>query len=185
MIDPKLEKHLVDEAKSDISRFEKLYSLYSGKISKYFKYRVNDEFIADDLTSQTFEKALKSIKQFQWQGIPFSAWIYRIASNTLIDYYRKQSHNSNAPFDHNNLLDKSILPEAAAIELDYGNSIKALIGKLSNRDQQIIIMKFYEGYTNKVIAKRTGLSETNVGTIINRALKKLRGLMLRSPHINI
>jgi RNA polymerase sigma-70 factor (ECF subfamily) len=64
------------------SNFDKIYLFYAEKIKNYFRPRVsNDEFIAEDLTSQTFEKAIKNIQTFKWQGVSFSSWLYKIANN--------------------------------------------------------------------------------------------------------
>ncbi len=86
------EKEYIALAQKNPKHFDSLYKLYHDKIYRYILSKVNRETaVAEDLTSVTFEKALKNIGRFRWQGIPFSAWIYRIANNTIIDYYRKQN----------------------------------------------------------------------------------------------
>lgn len=170
------EEKLIQRAQKNIKEFDKLYELYSDKIKRYVRSKVNnDDFIADDLTSITFEKAIKNIKSFRWQGVSFSAWIYKIANNSIIDYYRKQKDTSNVEMD--NIKDKSNSIEDVATKLDSETRIKSLINKLPKREQEVIFLKFFEGYTNKAISKKLGVSETNVGTIIYRTMDKLKVLL--------
>ncbi|MFC1621963.1 RNA polymerase sigma factor [Patescibacteria group bacterium] len=175
-MDLKKEKRLIELARKDKKHFGPLYKHYVRHIMKYFSFRLNNNQIAEELTSQTFEKALKGLDNFQWQGVSFSAWLYRIARNTLVDYYRKNEKRSKV-----SSLDDTFEPEGdsptppeqveIAFEQEY---LHKLLNELPQRDRDIIYMKFFDGYTNRVIAKTTGLSETNVGTIVYRAIRKLR-----------
>ncbi|HEC72239.1 MAG TPA: sigma-70 family RNA polymerase sigma factor, partial [Thermoplasmatales archaeon] len=145
-------------------------------IQNFFSFRVSDFHTAEELASTTFEKALKSLDNFQWQGVSFSAWLYRIARNTLIDYYRKENRKGNTssldmvmeiPSDEDSPLDK--------VETMFAEEqLYEVLQQLPPKEKEIIYLKFFDGYTNKVIAEVTGLSETNVGTIIYRTIRKLR-----------
>ncbi len=170
------DKKLVSEAQKDIKNFDNIYASYFTKIKNYFKPKVsNDELIAEDLTSQTFEKALKNIDGFKWQGVSFSSWLYTIANNTLIDFYRKNKKTIKIDDEfYNNIKDESKLIEESVIEDDTETRIKEILRELSRREHTIIILKFYDGLNNKEIAEKVGISESNVGTIIHRITKKLK-----------
>ena len=175
----KEEEKLIKQAKAvkrgENKPFGELYKFYHPKVKNYFLSRVGDEKKAEDLASRVFEKALKGLTSFQWQGVPFSAWLFRIAQNTLFDAFRaerarpKRSIEALPP-----LKSKTAGPEETAIQTEGHEIVERLLFKLPRREKGIIYMKFYEGYTNRTIAKLTGLSETNVGTILYRTLRKLR-----------
>ena len=95
-LDPKIEKRLIEASKKDKKNFSPIYAHYKNHIYKFFFVRTNDETLSDELTSIVFEKALKGLSNFQWQGISFSAWLYRIARNTLIDYFRGNEKRQKA-----------------------------------------------------------------------------------------
>lgn len=164
----------MNNAKRTEDLFQKTYSENYEKIKKYLMRKVDNHYIAEDLTSTSFEKALKNIKSFQWQGVSLSAWIYKIANNTLIDYYRKNSNKPTLEINENLITDKSKDIEESVTDYDSASRIKDLLAKLDDREKEIVSLKFYEGYTNKEIAKKLNLSETNISTILYRAIEKLR-----------
>jgi len=132
--------------------------------------------VAEDLTSGIFEKILNSINDFQWQGITVSAWIFRIARNHVIDYYRKNSKHkgqksiedvANYVVEKTHGVDIEIQAHEEEIEL-----YKAM-REIKSKDQYLIYYKFYENLSNKEISKLSGLSETNIGTRLHRIRKRL------------
>jgi len=84
------EKELVERAKKDPEAFGKLYDIHYSKIFGYILKRVADVDIAQDIVSETFLKALKNIWKFRWQNVSFSAWLYRISSNEISNFFRKK-----------------------------------------------------------------------------------------------
>jgi RNA polymerase sigma-70 factor (ECF subfamily) len=181
-LDNNIERELVAKAQKDPKGFSKLYEHYYPYIKRYFAAKLFTLDIIEDLTSTTFEKALKNIGSFSWQGYSFSAWLYKIAHNTLIDYFRKQGRQKQVGSwpeqmeiaDVQDSLDDHV-------QLDWENKLlNDMLWELPKRDRQVIYMKFFDGYTNKLIAEKTGLSETNIGTIIHRAIERLRKSMLLS-----
>ncbi len=175
-LEPDLEKKLIKDSRKDKSNFSPLYKHYKKYIHEFFSYRVSEETSAEELTSTVFEKALKSLDNFQWQGVSFSAWLYKIARNTLIDYYRnnekrKKITNLDRTYD---LPSKEKSPHEQIETMFEEDLLHKILNKLNTREREIIYMKFFDGYTNKLIAKITGLSETNVGTIVYRTIRKLR-----------
>lgn len=175
-LEPKLEKRLIEKSRKDKKEFAPIYAHYKDHIHNFFKYRVSNRETAEELTSTTFEKALKSLDNFQWQGISFSAWLYRIARNTLIDHYRKKERRDKTSSLEivSDIASKEATPEEKVETMFAEEKLYEVIKLLPSREQEIIYLKFFDGYTNKVIAEITELSETNVGTIIYRTIRKLR-----------
>lgn len=156
--------------------FAKIYEHYHPHLLRYFKNKVNREEIAEDLTATVFTKAFESRSNYRWEGVPLSAWLYRIAHNLLIDHYRLSGRSqtldlSQAP----PIADLKPTPEVEFQQWEREQILKDLVQKLPPREKNIILLKFFEGYTNRAIAKMTGLSETNVGTIVYRIVKQMRG----------
>jgi len=175
-LDPKIEKRIIEKARKDKKEFAPLYTHYKKHIQNFFSFRVGNFNTAEELTSVTFEKALKSLDNFQWQGVSFSAWLYRIARNTLIDYYRKESRKTEtSSLDLVQEIPSSDATPHEEVETMFAEEhLYEVLQHLPPREKEIIYLKFFDGYTNKIISEVTGLSETNVGTIVYRTIKKLR-----------
>lgn len=151
--------------------WEEIYRKLQPKINIFFKKRgVFEE--ADDLTAIVFKKAIEGLPNFRWQGKSLAAWLYTIARNTLIDHIRKSSKNKTIPLNDKHEFNSS--DEKAGYVVFLGDWVWEKIKELPKRDYKIVYMKFFEGYTNKSISKIIGISESNVGTIICRSLKKIR-----------
>lgn len=168
------EKRQVKKSQKNKSHFEPLYRYYKPKIYSYILNKVGlDKNTAEDLTSTTFEKALKGLDTYIWQGLSFSAWLYRIAGNTVIDHYRTTNSKPTQKITDNYIQsDENV--ELDVIEFDFEQRIKNIISKLPKRERQVIIMKFYEGLTNQEIAIKLNITETNTSTILYRIMKKLK-----------
>lgn len=171
-----LERRIIEASRKDRRKFAPLYNHYQSHVLNFFKYRVSDNHSAEELTSMTFEKILNGLDNYQWQGIPFSAWIFRIARNTLIDHYRKaEKLKKNSQLDKNHLEISDQETPATIFEEESSETVLyKIVNELPSREREIIFMKFFDGYTNRLIADLSGLTETNVGTIIYRALRKMR-----------
>lgn len=171
-----VEKPLIEKAKVDSKDFAELYEHYYPHIRRFFAVKLKDGAQVDDLTAQTFEKALANLDKFTWRGHPFSAWLYRLANNLLIDHYRSLSKQNYASLESQVVdVPEEKLSMDGELRLEWEHSsITALVQKLPKSQQQILILKFYEGYTNRKIAEMLKISESNVGTILHRVVKKLR-----------
>jgi RNA polymerase sigma-70 factor, ECF subfamily len=157
-------------------KFELVYNAYYPRVLNYIRSKlIGEEEAAEDVTSETFEKIYNNLEGFKWQGVQLSSWIFRIANNTLIDYYRKKKVKSSSGIIEN-FEDHSVKIEQEYEKSDTAAKLKFIIEKLKPREKQIIIMKFYEGYTNKKISETLNITETNVSTIINRTLIKIKNL---------
>jgi len=131
--------------------------------------------MAEDITSAVFEKALTKFQSYSAEKAQFSTWIFSIARNTLIDHYRVNRKNQNVSLDPALPLPAEDMdPEEETVQREEYRLLKQCVSRLSSHEQEIISMKFGAEMTNRQIAKTTGLSESNVGTILFRAVRKLR-----------
>jgi RNA polymerase sigma-70 factor (ECF subfamily) len=92
-MDPETERELVESAKTDPDAFSLLYRNYFPQIFNYVARRLGDVGAAQEVTSDTFFEAMHDIRKFQWRGLPFSSWLYRIATNNINSYLRKKSNS--------------------------------------------------------------------------------------------
>lgn len=173
------EEKLIKQAKAirvgENKPFGQLYQFYYPKVRNYFLSRTGDEKKAEDLASKVFEKALTGIDSYQWQGVPFSSWLFKIAQNTFFDSLRRERGKRRISLeDAPPIKTEEAGPEEIATQGEDREVLERHLFRLPRRERDIIYMKFYKGYTNRAIAKLTGLSETNVGTILYRTLRKLR-----------
>ena len=155
--------------------FGELYEQYLPKVFHYINYRINDVNMAEDITSTVFEKALTKFQSYRSEKANFSTWIFSIARNTLIDHYRVNHKNRNVSLDPAiSLPAENTTPEDELVQNEECRMLQQYVSRLSPHEQEIISLKFGAEMTNRQIAKTTGLSESNVGTILFRAVRKLR-----------
>jgi len=160
--------------------FPVLYQIFYQKIVDFLVKKVSSKETAEDLAEEVFEKVLKTIGDYQWQGISISAWIYRIARNHLIDYYRKQNKFKNdRSFDEVINIVESNLPtaETEIIQDEEDIILYRAMQELDEDDQYLIYYKFFEEMSNSEIAPLVGQTETNVGTRLHRIRKKMEKLI--------
>lgn len=162
-----------------------LYQVFQHKVQDFLSKKVSNHEIAEDLTSEIFEKIWRTIDDFQWQGINISAWVFRIARNHLIDYYRKQNKFKNdKSLDEIMNIVESTLP-SAEFEMEREEEDSQLfnaIKELEEEDQYLIYYKFFEEMSNSKIAEVTGMTETNIGTKLHRIRKKLAKIINARSH---
>lgn len=173
------EQRLIERAKQDPEAFGILYDQNFDKIYAYVQRKTGDRQLAEDLTSETFTKALANISKFQVTGQPFAAWLYRIASNLVTDYYRSRKviepHN-----DELQIASSGPTPEDAALLLDDQQAVSRAIRSLSPDQQDVVLMRFSGGLKLKEIAKAVGKTEGAVKALMFRALGSLKGKLTES-----
>jgi len=170
------EKDLVKSAKNgDSQAFTDLYNHYFPKIYSYLIRRTGHEQTTEDLTSQVFLKAFNKLPKFAITSAPFGAWLFRIAANTLTDYYRKASRNKEFASD---ALPERIDESKSALEevmtKETKEEVLALVGKLPKKDQQMVELRFLAELGVKEISAIVELSPNVVSVRIYRAVKKLQ-----------
>jgi RNA polymerase sigma-70 factor (ECF subfamily) len=155
--------------------FAALYEQFMLKIYRYISFRIRDENMSQDLTSVVFEKALTKFSSFNPQKASFSTWIFTIARNTVIDHYRVRKQDEY--LDPDTRIFKTTQysnPEDEAIKTENTQRLRIFISKLNKREQEAIILKYSNGMSNREIAEVLHLTETNVGSILCRTIRKLR-----------
>src|SRR3989338_10913590 len=169
------EKNLVEKArKGNSEAFGALYDYYLPRIYRFVLFKVSHKQQAEDITQHAFMKAWENVRRYKPQGHPFSSWIYRIARNSVIDYYRKGE----------SLVDiEEVSPEALGIDnsliaklevkLEWEEVLGA-INALSEVEQDVLIMRFVEDLPHEEVAKAVDKSENAVKVIQHRAIKKLK-----------
>jgi RNA polymerase sigma-70 factor (ECF subfamily) len=152
--------------------WEALYATEMPRVYNFFRYRVGDEAIAEDLTSTTFEKAWRNRARYRRDLAAFSTWLFTIARNVAIDYYRQRKVELSLEDIHQQADERTT--EATAEKHADIAQLSALLARLPGRERELIAMKYGAGLSNREIARVTGLSETNVGTILSRTVHGLR-----------
>jgi RNA polymerase sigma-70 factor (ECF subfamily) len=166
---------LVARATAEPAAFATIYDHYFPRVYNYVRYRVRDVETADDLTAQVFERALVSIGSYRPERAPFSAWLFAIARNAVNDHLRAQRRRRWLSLEVlRGRASAEPQPEEVAIHSESRAELLAAVARLSDRERDLIALKFASGLTNRRIAEFTGLSESNVGVILYRAVRRLR-----------
>ena len=159
--------------------FEALYRAELPRIYNFFRYRVGEGQLAEDLTSATFERAWRKRDRYRRDLAAFSTWLFTIARRVLVDHYRKQ--RAEAPLhDAAHLTTDQTLEDLTQRQADF-ERLSVLLAQLADRDRELVALKYGAGLTNRTIAGLTGLSESNVGVILHRALQTLRAQWEAQP----
>jgi RNA polymerase sigma-70 factor, ECF subfamily len=168
------EVSLIQKAKFDPAAFGELYERHIKKIYTYVFYRVGNHADAEDLTSKVFQKAFMHLPGYESQGLPFSAWLYRIAHNMVANWYRDQSRRKTVGLDEAMGHSTEEEPGSAAERASDREMLLKIIRKLSPDKQQVLILKFAEGYSNTEIGAILGKSEGAVKSLYHRTLLQLK-----------
>lgn len=184
-MDLEYEKELVERAKSDADAFGKIYDRHYSQIFGYVLRRTASIDVAQDVTSDVFFKALKNIRQFSWRDVPFSSWLYRIASHEIANYFRKnkQGHFCLEEVSKSiSFADPSVETELLEAEAELKRHEEFLIlhesiSKLSVKYQEVITLRFFENKQLKEIGEILGKREGTVKSLLHRGLGKIRKLM--------
>jgi len=168
----------VREEEPSLSKtFADLYEEFLPRVFRYLKCRVNDVATAEDLTSSVFEKVLVNFAKYSRDRAAFSTWIFTIARNTLIDYYRVAASKKKQAVSLEEAEDRptnALSPPEELENKELAEKLNHCVAQLSPEEQEIIHLRFEAELTNREIAKMLGLSESNVGVKLYRAIRKMR-----------
>jgi RNA polymerase sigma-70 factor, ECF subfamily len=174
----RLERELVEAARVDREAFGKLYDLYFGQIYSYAYYRTRSRPDAEDVAAQTFQQALEHMGSYEWRGVPFVAWLYRITSNVIAGRHRRQLPETE--------LDEAYgvacgdpMPEQESLRLEQARELQAAVATLPASQQQAVLLKFAQGLRNREIGEIMGCSEGAVKQLLHRAMENLRSRVER------
>ncbi len=149
-----------------------VYQAELPRVFNFFRYRVGDGPVAEDLTAETFEKAWRNRNRYRRDVAAFSTWLFTLARRIAADYYRKQRAEVSLE-SIPNLADPNTVEGQAQQRADFAR-LTALLARLADRDRELVALKYGVGLTNRAIARLSGLSESNVGTILHRVTQQLR-----------
>ncbi len=184
-MDLTLERALVEKAKDDPDAFGALYDAYYSQILGYVLRRTANVQAAEDIVSEVFFAALKNISRFRWRGVPFSAWLYRIANNKTATYFTRGRngcvHLDDVP--ESDLGSTSSAEEEvtnAEAELNRHQQYLALhenMRRLDIKYQEVIALRFFENKQVNEISAILGKREGTVKSLLHRGLDRLRTFM--------
>ncbi len=178
------EAALITAAQQDKRAFVDLYDLHFDSIYRFFLSRVSDSALAEDLTSETFMKALEKIGSYKYTGKPFSAWLYRIAINEMYQHFRKNKIEQkmlNAQWNETELsihgADFDFKEEQDEKEMkEKLKHVHNVLLTMKQDDQDILSLRYFNDLSYKDIADTLDINVSNVGVRINRALERLSKL---------
>jgi RNA polymerase sigma-70 factor, ECF subfamily len=172
------EAELVAQAKLDPQAFGALYERYVHKIYSYVYYRTGNAHDAEDLTAKVFQRALVSLDRYTSRGLPFSAWLYRIAHNLVANWHRDQGRRQMLPLHEAARQDWQALrteaPELAVETREEQDRLLRAVRRLSAERQQLLVLKFVEHLSNAEIGQVLSRSEGAVKSLYHRTLLVLR-----------
>ena len=152
--------------------WDAVYAEQLPRVYNFFRYRIGDRPEVEDLTSATFEKAWRARHRYRRDLAGFATWLLTIARNVAIDHFR--SVRAHAPLEAAAGRATGTTPEDDAARRSDVNHLAVLMAALPDRDRELLALKYGAGMTNRAIARITGLSESNVGTILHRTVQSLR-----------
>ena len=172
-------------AQGDTEAFTLLYERYVNRIYNYIYYRTGNPHEAEDLTSRVFYRALHHINTYSNRGVPFSAWLYRIAHNLVANWHRDNSRRKEVPLeDYIQLPQKTLQPEASVVDNQELENLLRTIRRLPADRQQLLILKFVEGLSNAEVAVIMRRSEGAIKSLYHRTLLSLREEIQRMDEEN-
>src|SRR3989441_12749860 len=167
----RLVEWLVGAVEGEPVDWSAVYEEELPRVYNFFRYRIGDRATAEDLTALAFERAGRARSGYRRDRAGVSTWILAIARNVAIDYFRRT--RVELPIDDTHAAGDET-PETAAVRRSDLRRLGTLLGGLPPRERDLLALKFGAGATNRAIAKLTGLSESNVGTILHRTIAGLR-----------
>jgi RNA polymerase sigma-70 factor, ECF subfamily len=170
---------LIERARVDKDAFGELYKLYVDRIYSYVYYRTSNAAEAEDLTARIFERAMKHIPNYEQQGVPFSAWLYRIAHNLVANWYRDHSRRKMLSLDDvSQWVVHEDGPEFVTQLIEDKTALLEAIRRLPADRQELLNLKFVEHLTNAEIGDIMGRSEGAIKSLYHRTLLALREELL-------
>ena len=163
------ERLLVEAAQKDPAKFGELYEIHFARVYAYIARRVRDRDRAEDLTSEVFHKALANLPGYEWRGVPFSAWLVRIAANLVIDQGKHAARERSSG-------EQGAEPSTKAEQEDLEERARLfrMVEELPSEQRRVVFARIVEQRSIREIAQQLGKTEGAVKQLQFRALQKLR-----------
>jgi RNA polymerase sigma-70 factor, ECF subfamily len=159
--------------------WEVAYQADLPRIYNFFRYRVGDEHVAEDLTAETFEKAWRGRHQYRHDLAAFSTWLFTIAKHVAADYFRRPCPEVSLESAVHIVADNPV--ESLIQQRSDFERLSTLLAQLTDRERELVALKYGAGLTNRTIASLNGMSESNVGSILHRVTQQLRAAWEEKP----
>ncbi|MGH6691728.1 MAG: RNA polymerase sigma factor [Gammaproteobacteria bacterium] len=161
------ERSLIEAAQADPARFVDLYERHFHRVYAYVARRASSRAEAEDVTSVVFEQALTNLCKYEWRGVPFLAWLFRIAANALTDRWRQTSRDAHEP-------PPDVADGRESEDTERRAMVAQLVDRLPDAQRRVIEMRFADGKSIREIAAALDRSEGAVKQLQLRALENLR-----------
>lgn len=179
LLSPEQAQSLVAAAQSgDMEAFGELYRIYRDTVFRYVYYRVSSRALAEDLTSETFVRALRRITTFSWQGRDFGAWLVTIARNLVADHFKSSRHRmevSTGEMLDSNEVEAS--PEESVLEHLSNEALLDAVHRLNDQQRECVTLRFLQGLSVAETADIMGKNEGAIKTLQYRAVRTLARLL--------
>ena len=167
------ERLLIEAAQQDPARFADLYEVNFERVYAYAIRRVRDRAEAEDVTAEVFHQALANLKRFEWRGIPFAAWLFRIAANLISDRWQR----SGREIADEEKIDAAQVSPAEIEEVERRATLFKLVDTLPAEQKHVVVLRFVEQKSIKEVAREIRKTEGAVKQLQFRALSNLRARM--------
>ncbi len=164
------ERLLIEAAQQDPARFGELYELHFERVYAYVVRRVANRTEAEDVTAEAFHQALANLKRFEWRGIPFVAWLFRIAANLISDRWQR----SGREVADDEKIESAQASPAEIEEVERRATLFRLVDTLPGEQRRVVVLRFVEEKSIKEVAREVGKTEGAVKQLQFRALTNLR-----------
>ena len=164
------ERLLIEAAQQDPARFGDLYEIHFERVYAYIVKRVQDRPEAEDLTSEVFHQALANLKRFEWRGIPFAAWLFRIAANLISDRWQRSGRETQ----NDAVIESAQASPAEIEEVERRATLYRLVETLPAEQKRVVVLRFVEQKSIKEVASTIRKTEGAVKQLQFRALTNLR-----------
>jgi len=165
------ERLLIEAAQKDPARFADLYELHFERVYAYIVRRVRDRAETEDLTGEVFHQALANLKRFEWRGIPFAAWLFRIAANLISDRWQ---HSRREIVDDSAVISTAKVEPAEIEAVEKRATLFRLVETLPPEQRRVVVLRFAEQKSIQQVAREIGKTEGAVKQLQFRALTNLR-----------
>jgi RNA polymerase sigma-70 factor (ECF subfamily) len=168
------ERLLVEAAQQDPARFADLYEINFERVYAYIVKRVGDRAESEDLTAEVFHQALANLGRFEWRGIPFAAWLFRIAANLISDRWQRSGREITSD---PGIMESVKASRAEIEEVEWRATLFRLVDSLPAEQRRVVVLRFAEQKSIKEVAREIRKTEGAVKQLQFRALSTLRARM--------